>query len=779
MAKIYESQVQWQSPSAHRFQAQPLQDYISGALSNMSQLSAAANDALIKIKDQEAASKMELADKAAKSYVENFDDYSSENYLTKMQTNAMKIWDDAFNSLDSETRTRFTRNNPEARSIFELKTNEAAVNKTFDHVYTEWDRRVPKMANEITALDDPEEIKAMLEATVDSLLYTSGMRPKDAEKVIDKLRSQVSAGAIQQMIGEGRLDDATALNNDLQFAALLTPSDRAKNNMTIQKLLKEKEEKKEKEPTLSEKQTAVRNAVFEGTRSALSDSYDLAKNNGNSEEWTRMYYKFLNDFQEGKLSDTYTIFDDDGNAIQTFTASQLLGDDSFALLTDMEYADRIDVAQKLLKAFEDSPAIRRKIGDVLVDGTSLLDSLPQNDYGRVDISQITETQAGRIKEVLDKMDENYVVMNDDIEDVYMNLRSVYAARQNLQHATLRPSNYMGPDDVVEVGSFLTNTENKASVQGDFSYSEMEKGRSGPAIRLIGGAVYSPEGRETMLQSLEPYWAYTNGGKRPTAGSNHMMIDMTMKALIDADDDTKKALGIYGVSEDDIIGARETVANGYTKLGIFDDAVGGKNALHKARPTMPYDSPTKWDEMTPDERKAAYKMYMEGKLETDPAGIARLPYKFPDFVVKGTSGFSTNKKALKYEKEIVENIEKGLAADKELYGGLTSAVDVVKKAATVGDREAVFGFDASKPIEETDYYASLVAMIKKANPNADPSAVVVRNMASEIRSINFRDWLNKVGGFFDWSAGASKYTKGTMPRETADSAAKITVGTRRL
>lgn len=769
MARIYDSQIEWQAPTAHRFQAQPLKDYISNGLANVAQASAQASEGIQKIRDQDAASKMKLAASAAQDYIDNFEDYSAENYMDVMEANAMKFWDDAFASLDEPTKRRFEQNNPEARDIFNLKVHESATDKTFKHIYSEYDRRVPMMANEITALDDPNEIKSILEATVDSILNTSGMRAEDAEKIIDKLREEVSKGAINQMIGEGRLEEAAALTNDLQFSALISPSDRAKINTTIQKELKAKEEKKEKEPSESEKQKAIRDTVFNGARSALSDAYDVAKARGESSKWADMFYKFLNDFQEGKLSDVYNIYDDDGNIVDSFTAAQLLGDDSFALLTDMEYADRIAVAGDLLKAFEDSPAVRKAIGNILVNGTSLLDSLPRDDNGRIAVASLTDTQIGRIKEILDTTDENYAVMNSDVDKMYRQLRAVYAARQNLQRATIRPTNYIGPDDVVELGGFFTNTENTVSVAGQYTYGEMSKARSGPAVKQAGGTINDSSARKSMFERLEPYWAYNNNGKRPPAGSNHMMVDMDMAALLDADDETKKALGIYGYVDEDIVGARNSVANNYAKFGIFDDAVDGKNAL-RVRPTMPYDSPTKWDDMNVNERKAAYLMYVRGKLGGHITSV-----NYPAFVINGTAGISNDKRISSIQKQTIADIEKGLTEDKNLYGNLTSAVDVVKTAATVGDRDAVFGFDASKPIEETDYYASLVGMVKKVNPSANPDATVVRNLASRVRSTNYQTWLNKVGGALGWSAGASKYAKGSQAQETAESLSSLTVG----
>lgn len=771
MARIYDAQIEWQAPNAHRFQAQPLKDYISNGLANVAQAAAQASEGVQKIHDQDAASKMKLAADAAQKYVNDFEDYSAENYMDVMEAGAMKIWDDAFGSLDEPTKRRFEQNNPEARNIFNLKIHEAATDKTFNHIYTEYDRRVPMMANEITALDDPNEIKAILEATVDSILNTSGMRAEDAEKIVDKLREEVSKGAINQMIGEGRLDDAAALTNDLQFSALISPSERAKFNTTIQTLLEAEKETKEKEPSASEKQKAIRDTVFEGTRSALSDAYDIARSQNKTSQWAKMYYKFLNDFQEGKLSDVYAMYDDDGNVIGTFTAAQLLGDDSFSLLTDMEYADRIDVAQKLLKAFETSPAVMREIGEITTNGGSLLDSLPRDDNGRVEVSKLTESQVGNIKEILDKTDENYTVMNPAVRDLYYELRRVYAAQQNLKRATLRPANYIAPDDVVELGGFFTSTENRASVAGQYTYSEMSKARSGPAVKQAGGTINDPNARETMLSALEPYWAYSNNGKRPPAGSNHMMVDMTMKMLLDADDETKKALGIYGYAENDIIAARDSIASNYRKFNTFEEGVDGKDALHSIRPTMPYDSPTKWDDMSVNERKAAYQMYTRGKF-----GNISLYTRYPKFVTEGTSGFLSDKKWNAYEKQIVADIEKGLAEDKNLYGNYSSAVDVLRAAATAGDRTASFGFDTSRAIEETDYYAALVGMIKRINPNAVPSASVVRNVASRIRSANYKDWLNVVGGWFDWNAGASKYAKGTQTRETADALSEITVKT---
>lgn len=814
MAEIYRSQIQWKSPEAREFQARKIDDYISGPMAQLGQVANAASGAMAKIKDQDAANKMKLAGQEAQFYIDNFEDFSGENYMGKMESEAMAIWDNAFNSLDDDTRARFEMYNPKAREIFNLKVGEAATNKTFEHVYTQWDRRVPMIASQITSLDDPESIKFSLEAEVDKILNESGMRAADAEKVIDKLRKEVSQGAISQMIGEQRYEEATALNNDLEFSALLGPVDRAKNNMAIQKALEAKKEKEEKEPSLTEKQKANRESVYNDARSGLSNFYDLAKANGAEKNWSDTYFQFLNDFQEGKLADTYVVYDDEGKEIASFPAAAILGDDSYALLTDMEYADRLQVAEDLLKVFQDSPAVRKKMGEMLVDGQTILDSLPLDDRGRIDIPNVDDAALSRIKNIIDKSDENYARMNKDYNDMYNRLRYVYIAKQNIMRSSLAPTNNQSTDDVMTLDAALGRTDVYANAQSQFTYKEMFDAQNGVAPLTMGGAQKDTVGKNRIEDRLNPFWANNNGGKIPPAGSNHMMIDITMATLQDVDDQTKEALGIKDVSPEQIVSARNSTAYDFIKNGLYNSEVDGKKALRLPRPTVSYSSGVKWDDLAPAERVRLFSAYMQSlrgtgtnprTQEYNPRymSVEELKEKAP-WVLYGTKYFtpesedhgpltkydkrallnSTNstdydkyfksKTAAELEREIVANIEKGLRSDKDAFGEFKSAVDVVKAGLERDKMTNTFGFDTSLPIEQSSYYGTIVHMIRKINNQAQPDANVVRNLASEIREKNFETWMESVLDGVGISRSAHNFDEDSQERAVTDMQKGLTI-----
>lgn len=791
MAKIYDAQIQWQAPSGHRFQAQPLEDYISAGLANVSRAAGEASEGIQKLHDQDAAALMSKAGQESKKFIEDFEDFFGD-YMGKMEAGAMKFWDDAYAQLDEPTRRRFDMNNPKAREIFELTAKQAAVDKSLDHQYTEYSRRVPVYASQIIALGDPAKIKEALAAKVYELSENSGMRMADAEKVVDQLQRYVADGAVNMLIGEDRLDEAAELNNDLAFTAMLAPDQRIQNNNTIRSIRQKQQDELLKQQSSGSKNAAKENRdfVYNGLKEEMSYVHDKAVSNGKGAEWSDLLYRVASDFQEGKLADSYEA--PDGSVV-------LLRDlvPEYALYTDMNYADRIAVAQDLIKAFEGSPEVYQRIGKMKVDAATLLDSLPKDDDGRISIKSIPATKVARIKDVLDQVDENYATLDKDLRDYVETLRAVSAAYREMERAALAPSNFIMPGDVIEKGTFMGSTEDYASLEGNFSYGSLQNAR-GDKEGVFSASYLSSQGtekneklRDALLRRVEISRASTGNNRMPAAGSTEEMIEFNKAYLNDAPLEMKQKLGIADASTYQILDAKDKEISLYDRMGMLNNTVDEGNKL--VRPTLPdwYEA-TSWDKLSPAARKALLPSDLNVEQMAKLGGGSNSPVvlynaiinndeSLLDAITDGSARKALKKAYKKFQETTVKDINTSLKENAK-YKGMTNAADVAEKALKYkysnAEKPTYSAPDMSVPIEETDYYLSLVRMIRAINPGSQPDAKTVRDIASQIRSASYSNWWKSMGDAVPWLfRRASMPVEGSHAREVLDESSNLTVKSR--
>lgn len=558
MAKIYEAQIQWQAPSGHRFQAKPLDDYISAGLANVSRAANEASEGIQKLHDQNAAALMEAADKESANYINNFEDFSGDNYMDVMEANAMKFWDDAYAQMDDATKRRFDMYNPKAREIFEIKTKQAAVEKTFTHQYEEYKRRVPVMASQIVALGDPNAIKKGLVDKINELSETSNMRAEDLEQVIDQLRQEVADGAIAQAIGEGRLEDAAALNNDLDFSSAITPTKRASNNVTIQSALNSKEKAK-KEETRDKKEKAIVDSLTNGAVDLYDALYAAAGKDDNSRAAvTESFNKFISDFLNGDIKDEY-------NGV---TVSKYYPD--LQMYTDAPFHIRQKAAKNIIDAtLENNPTDKKVKAQLGYRISTLGARLPTDDEGYVDMTKLAPAEVAQIFSVLDQV-SGYYSFDDGVQkdiDKLVRFRTAYTDRASL---ALQPSAYQDRATLMNQKTGFGWETQKYMQSGNLAPDTMDALRKG--IAKTGGVQFNSQYREAMQDAMANFAYWANGGKLPKSGTYEELAMMEAVTLANMSDDDKRALGIENVTTEQIVNAWLHRVNEFDSMGVLQTVV---------------------------------------------------------------------------------------------------------------------------------------------------------------------------------------------------------------
>jgi hypothetical protein len=219
-----------------------LQDYISPALDNAARAAENVQQAIVEMQDKEVAdAAAEVAQKQA-DIINNFDEFSLQDPQGEMVNRSMKEWDKFMADMPVAARRRFDRNNPKAREIFKLKTEEAATKRARQYTTAKKKADVDRTSQDIIAgavgpdgKVNPAKVKERLQYEYDNAGKT--MTPDDLVEYQKLLGSTTQQGAIMDAISRGQLAEAKALNEDREFTANLSPEQIAKNRQSIQRLM--------------------------------------------------------------------------------------------------------------------------------------------------------------------------------------------------------------------------------------------------------------------------------------------------------------------------------------------------------------------------------------------------------------------------------------------------------------------------------------------------------------------------------------------------------------
>jgi hypothetical protein len=254
MAQIYQNQLMHKSTDSQKFKVDPIKDYISEGLKNLAVASDNAMEAINRVKDEKMAGDMAVAAQESASIIENWQDFTSANYMEQLEQAALKPWYDALNSSDSPTKTRFLRNNPESEEIFKLKVSEDVVKKMQSHVYATRMAEIPKTSAQAVSAYNPLAVRSSsdpeatsrsmitqainnMKAHVNYMQENSKMNPIQLKEYLTKYQHATARGLVATLIAAD--DYKGALSANAALAGILSPEEMAQYDTSIQALMKQ------------------------------------------------------------------------------------------------------------------------------------------------------------------------------------------------------------------------------------------------------------------------------------------------------------------------------------------------------------------------------------------------------------------------------------------------------------------------------------------------------------------------------------------------------------
>lgn len=307
MPAIKNAQIQWNAPQTHKFSADKLNDYITQGLDNLSRVAGETAETTAKFLDEEIAAQMrKVATDAARAISEENDfdgDYSSLN------KKIMDNWDKAFSQFDSATQTRFNRNNPRARDIFELKIGEEIVKKErAQQAATIRDLKIPSWTSEVMLAkgSTPEEtmrIQNELQQKYNRQIESYNLDVTVANQLKARLANNLDIARVTSWLANNELDTMYKALNDKNQLTTFDAATRAAylerwKSRSEQLLLEEEQRKK-----------AIAEAEANGTGPTASLAAEIHKKLIDANEFDAAA-KFEQDFYTGK---DVPYLDDNGN----------------------------------------------------------------------------------------------------------------------------------------------------------------------------------------------------------------------------------------------------------------------------------------------------------------------------------------------------------------------------------------------------------------------------------------------------------------------------------
>lgn len=521
MAQIYKNQLMWKSEGQHKFKGDPIKDYIGDGLRNVASAAQQATEMINRIKDEEAAGKMETAAKAAQDYLTNFQDFSGDNYLEVMESESMKIWDDAFSTLDSATQTRFLFNNPEARNIFALKVAEAATERTYDHVRVTKMNEIPLDASGIVNLVDPNKMQAALENQI-ARIESMNMRPDDVLEYASKLRYEVATGAIYAAIGRNDFEMANGMVHNPYFVSALSPREQEQIKSAIRSAYANSFES-QKEGMSSEAKKRLSQNVSLGT--GIVDMIMRDASLGSRDERFKFASAFLSSMLAGEAADL--------DSFAWANKRQMYGFlDSLTKVPDSER--QLLVKEIAAAAFPNSREMDRVIGKAQAHVNMLVKKNEDKDFS--------------------KWSSDDVALAYELVSTY---RDVMSFSPELRKA------FAPLEEIVGIQSLADQLE-----IGGFGPAEVEFSRTGivdsfkdmnPAAQITAAlqrgasndVVYSKKINQMFADATYKLAARLNDGNEPANGTYVEAIARTAVLLGNAPVDMKRELGIEHVTTDEL------------------------------------------------------------------------------------------------------------------------------------------------------------------------------------------------------------------------------------
>lgn len=598
MAQIYKNQLMWKSEGQHKFKGDPIKDYIGDGLRNVAGAAQQATDMINRIKDEEAAGKMETAAQAAQNYIDNFQDFAGDNYLGLMEQEALKIWDDAFSTLDSATQTRFLFNNPEARDIFALKVAAAATEKTYDHAKLARKNSLVKDAKNViltetkdgrVVMKTPDAIKMSAEEYVNDLQQNGKFRPEDATELTGEFWRLVGRGSIATAVGEGRLQEANNLLHDPLISSYLTPEEVAGYQSNIQGLL---ERQIEKEQQLAEARKKAGAAALEADLRWTVNTIFSDKNLSDEEKF-RKWGRFMTALSNGEVDTLNEMF---------------LGPDYKSYVgnfTKLELQAAINEAWKAAKLL---PAVAETLGDLKLNVETFYGRYVKEDALMEDIPS---SDLYRMNSLMHEVQDLYY-FDPELVEMFEGIRNVVEAKKQIYLTSAKPSffssvrNQMRVQNRLGVNILGFGTMKQAETFEKEWSDLLQPGRLFATPTDGSSTVgYSKElaqkAKNAVYRPMHFGWyskdERTSGWSAPTDGTYEEGINLVGWMFLSSPNYLKKAMGMEHVTDEAITSAILDELSEYNRLGKLRDFVDNSNRdkpvfgpiqYPLADPTVPID-----------------------------------------------------------------------------------------------------------------------------------------------------------------------------------------------
>lgn len=352
MPKVYDQQVSWQPAGTQKMQYDRLQDFITPAMEDAARSADNIQQAIVEMQDRQVADAAEALAQNQADIIKNFDEFSLENPQGEMVNRSMKEWDKFIAEMPVEARRRFERNNPKAREIFQLKSEEAATKRARQYTTAAKKADVNRLAQDVIARGgDAEGIQGLLQQEYDKAGKT--MTPDDLLEYQQLLGHTTQQGAIDDAISHGNLWRAQKLNENREFTTNLSPAEIARNRETILKLW-EKKLKEDEDGSGNGKTTAKGGSLYNSMVMTQQQDNGYADTAGIAQRAISVYNMISGGASMNSVILQTAVKDDKGNVIPVISPDTIIAGGK---TLEQVYKMYPEQRQKLMKSAKEAATV--------------------------------------------------------------------------------------------------------------------------------------------------------------------------------------------------------------------------------------------------------------------------------------------------------------------------------------------------------------------------------------------------------------------------------------
>lgn len=513
MAKIYTNQIAAKSAAQHKFKGDPLQNYIAEGIKSVTAAATQVTEMVNDINDREAASKMEEAKQRALQTITDWDDFT-DDYLTKMENAATAIWDDAFSTIGPTTQTRFLRNNPEVRNLFQLTVASASTARSYEYAKAEYERHLPNVSSGIVKTKDPVAMQERMKQ-VENEINASFLKPEDKMKMVSDLYYNVATSAVYSAIGRRDFEMANGMIDNGDFMVAVSARER------------------------EQLKSAVQNAILNSVTVSDSDAATKARIQKDTALGVGVIDTIMRDESLGSKDERFKLS-------SAFLTAMLNADktslDSFHWAGKMQMYEFLDAVSAIPSS--ERQALVQNIAEKAFPNSEEMDTAI--GQAQANVNMLLKRNEGTN---FDEWSSDDVSLAFDLVTTYKDIMSF---SPELRKAIAPLKDVVGREvlaDTIEL-SGLGPSEFEYSRTGAFdSFKDLNPGAQiAAALNAPVGAgevVYDKRMNQVFADATYKLASRLNNGKTPENGTYVEAVARTAVALGNADAKMKRALGIDG------------------------------------------------------------------------------------------------------------------------------------------------------------------------------------------------------------------------------------------